>query len=78
MVGDAGAQVVDTDYQAENGVVHYLDRVLASLPAAAPSASMSAMESEDAMSSVMAATSSIAEAASSATEAIASAVPTSA
>merc|ERR1712000_387165 len=82
MVGDAGAQVVDTDYQASNGVVHYLDRVLVSLPesAAAPSASMSAMESEaeDGASSVADATSSIAEAASSATEAVASAVPTSA
>jgi len=82
MVGEAGAQVVDTDYQASNGVVHYLDRVLVSLPesAAAPSASMSAMESdsEDADSTVAAATSSIAEAAGSATEAIASAVPTSA
>jgi len=85
MVGDASAQVVDTDYQATNGVVHYLDRVLASLPESA-GAESSAMESmmettsatQAVASSATEAASSVADAASSVTEAIASAVPTSA
>lgn len=75
--------IAQTDYQATNGVVHYLDRVLASLPASA-GAESSAMESmmmsetEAVASSATEAASSVADIASSVTEAVASAVPTAA